>query len=485
MKLDFGLQLSQRQGITLTAQVQQAIKLLHMTNLEIGEYVAEQFMENPFIESATFSEKNLEKLTKKSSDADVDLKMADKPYANDAGSTKLSNENQFETGESYIPRSTVSKAIPDFDLTTLVVSEKASLYAHVNEFIKTLRLPAFEELIAVKLMEALEPTGWIGEDWKQIASTLQCEGEKVEHVLSKLQEIEPAGLFARSLKECLKLQAQSRDCQSEKLDLLLENLHLMGSGKFDLLKRRCGFSDGEMVELFKIIKSFDPKPGLQFETSDTPIREPDLKVSKTDAGWIVELNNSTLPSVVVSKDLSNKFKSRVQSSDEKNFIQEKLNEARWLTSAIAKRNETMLKVGTAIIERQKGFLERGAEHIEPMVLNDIAEAVGMHESTISRVTTGSLIQTPRGTLELKAFFSVGIKQEGERESASASSIRHHVKKLICNEEPDSPLSDDLIVEMLNEKGIQVARRTVAKYRKMEKIPSSFARKRRNVLSGVA
>ena len=166
------------------------------------------------------------------------------------------------------------------------------------------------------------------------------------------------------------------------------------------------------------------------------------------------------------------------------FIKDKVSEAKWLAKAIEKRNETMLKVGSEIIKRQTSFLEKGAQYIQPMVLKDIADAVGMHESTISRVTTGSLIQTPRGTMELKAFFSVGIQQGGESESASATSIKYKIKKLVEQEDPSSPISDDLIVSTLAKDGVSVARRTVAKYRKMENIPSSFARKRRNVLSGV-
>jgi len=173
----------------------------------------------------------------------------------------------------------------------------------------------------------------------------------------------------------------------------------------------------------------------------------------------------------------------VTEKSEREFIREKITEAKWLQNAINKRNETMLKVGSEIIKRQTAFLEKGAEYLQPMILNDIAEAVGMHESTISRVTTGSLIQTPRGTLELKSFFSVGVKQSNGSDPTSAASIRHRIRKLVENENPKTPISDELLVETLAKDGIEVARRTIAKYRKLENIPSSFARKRRSVLSG--
>jgi RNA polymerase sigma-54 factor len=258
---------------------------------------------------------------------------------------------------------------------------------------------------------------------------------------------------------------------------------LIANGKFDLLKRRSGCSDIEISKAFKIIKSFDPKPGQKFEYLDAPIREPDLNVRESDDGWVVELNNSTLPDVKIEKEYAKNLRTQVKEKQEKEFIQEKISEAKWLTKAIEKRNDTMIKVGSEIVKRQKLFLEKGTQYIKPMVLKDIAEAVGMHESTISRVTTGSLIQTPQGTLELKAFFSVGLQQDNDEGATSATSIKFKIKKLIEAEKPSNPVSDDAIVEILSKEGIALARRTVAKYRKMENIPSSFARKRRNVIAG--
>jgi RNA polymerase sigma-54 factor len=264
---------------------------------------------------------------------------------------------------------------------------------------------------------------------------------------------------------------------------VLENLHLIGSGKFDLLRQRSGCSVDKLSSIFKKIKSFDPKPGLQFDGGDTVIREPDLHVKETEDGWTVELNNSTLPNVQISTEYAKKATQQVTEKSEREFIREKITEAKWLQNAINKRNETMLKVGAEIIKRQTSFLERGPQFIQPMILNDIAEAVGMHESTISRVTTGSLIQTPRGTLELKAFFSVGIESANGSDTTSAASIKFLVKKLIDQENPKSPISDDAIVEILSNDGVNIARRTVAKYRKLLNIPSSFSRRRRNIIEG--
>ena len=484
MKLDFNLQVTQKQGIALTAQVQQAIKLLHMTNMEIQEYVDDQFQDNPFIETSGDFEEQKHSENTQSDRTDMDKSLEENPYNQSQNENKLAQENQFETGEGYIPKSTVAKADLDFDAISLVAEENKSLYAHCLGYINNLNLSPSENLIALRLLEELEPTGWISEDIRLIAQEMKCDVEALETVLFKLQEIEPAGLFSRSLKECLILQARDSEQYCQNLAVVLENLHLMATGKFDLLKRRSGCSDEEIAIIFRKIKSFDPKPGLKFESLGAPIREPDLQVTETEDGWNVDLNNSTLPEVKINKEYAQDVREKVRDKEQKEFIRDKVSEAKWLAKAIEKRNETMLKVGSEIIKRQTLFLEKGAQYIQPMVLKDVADAVGMHESTISRVTTGSLIQTPRGTMELKAFFSVGIQQSGDSESASATSIKYKIKKLVDQEDPNSPISDDLIVSTLAKDGVSVARRTVAKYRKMESIPSSFARKRRNVLSGV-
>ena len=483
MKLDFKLQITQKQGLTLTAQVQQAIKLLQMTNLEICEFVDEQFQDNPFVEEHAFSDTVAKTKPADSKNHEVDKTLEQTPYGNTENVNTVSKENQFETGEAYKPQSTVRKEASDFDAVTLIADNKKSLYAHCLEFCGNLALDPEEQIIAQKLIEELDVTGWITTEIDLIARELNSERETVQRVLSKLQEIEPAGLFARSLKECLTLQAVDKDILCGTMKSVLENLHLVGSGKFDLLRQRSGCSVDELSSIFKKIKSLDPKPGLQFDSSDAVIREPDLHVNETDEGWTVELNNSTLPNVQISKEYAKKVTQQVTEKSEREFIREKITEAKWLQNAINKRNETMLKVGSEIIKRQTAFLEKGAEYIQPMILNDIAEAVGMHESTISRVTTGSLIQTPRGTLELKSFFSVGVKQSNGNDPTSAASIRHRIRKLVENENPKTPISDELLVETLANDGIEVARRTIAKYRKLENIPSSFARKRRSVLSG--
>ena len=486
MKLDFSINMGQRQGLTLTAQVQQAIKLLQMTNLEVNEYIEENFAVNPFVElnDKIAREKNSSASDAKTETLSTAKTLEDTPFGTEKQKTKTEIENQFETGDSFKTKSTVSKEQSDFDPVQLLKSHDKSLYVHCGDYIESLGFTQQEQIVAYKFLEELEPTGWVDVTAKNVAIQTLVDLNVVEDVLYTLQMIEPAGLFARTLAECLKLQAKDKALLDEMLESILDNLHLLGSGKFDLLKRRCGCNDEELAEKLRVIKSFDPKPGLQFSSEAINIREPDLKITKKDDGWLVTLNKSTLPSVVIDKTYAKTVRKSKMDAEQKEFIKEKIAEANWLKNALQKRNDTMLRVGAEIAKRQTAFLERGPSYIQPMILRDVAEAVDMHESTISRVTTGSLMETPQGTLELKSFFSVSLQLNDDQSSQSSAAVKFKIRKLIDNEQPQSPISDDEIVETLKSSGINVARRTVAKYRKVQNIPASFMRKRQNTLSGM-
>ena len=486
MKLDFSINMGQRQGLTLTAQVQQAIKLLQMTNLEVNEYIEENFAVNPFVElnDKIAREKNSSASDARTETLSTAKTLEDTPFGTEKQKTKTEIENQFETGDSFKTKSTVSKEQSDFDPVQLLKSHDKSLYVHCGDYIESLGFTQQEQIVAYKFLEELEPTGWVDVTAKNVAIQTLVDLNVVEDVLDTLQMIEPAGLFARTLAECLKLQAKDKALLDEMLESILDNLHLLGSGKFDLLKRRCGCNDEELAEKLRVIKSFDPKPGLQFSSEAINIREPDLKITKKDDGWLVTLNKSTLPSVIIDKTYAKTVRKSKMDAEQKEFIKEKIAEANWLKNALQKRNDTMLRVGAEIAKRQTAFLEKGPSYIQPMILRDVAEAVDMHESTISRVTTGSLMETPQGTLELKSFFSVSLQLNDDQSSQSSAAVKFKIRKLIENEQPQSPISDDEIVETLKSSGINVARRTVAKYRKVQNIPASFMRKRQNTLSGM-
>ena len=486
MKLDFSIGIGQRQGLTLTAQVQQAIKLLQMTNLEVNEYIDENFAVNPFVEltDAISRDKISDTANTKSDASSTAQSLEEAPFGSEKQKTKTEIENQFETGDSFKTKSTVSKEQTDFDPIQLIKSHDKSLYVHCGDYIERLSLTLKERLVAYKFLEELEPTGWISTTVKDVGDQTLVDTHIVESVLETLQMIEPAGLFSRTLAECLKLQAEDAVLLDDTLESILDNLHLLGGGKFDLLKRRCGCSDEELSKKLKIIKSFNPKPGLQFSSETINIREPDLKITKNDDGWLVTLNKSTLPSVIIDKTYAKTVRKTKMDTEQKEFIKEKIAEANWLKNALQKRNDTMLRVGAEIAKRQTEFLEKGPNYLQPMILRDVAEAVELHESTISRVTTGSLMETPQGTLELKSFFSVGLQLNDDQSSQSSAAVKFRIKKLIETEKSQNPISDDEIVETLKAGGINVARRTVAKYRKVQNIPASFMRKRQSTLAGM-
>ena len=486
MKLDFSIGIGQRQGLTLTAQVQQAIKLFQMTNLEVNEYIDENFAVNPFVEltDAISRDKVSDTANTKSDASSTAQSLEEAPFGSEKQKTKTEIENQFETGDSFKTKSTVSKEQTDFDPIQLIKSHDKSLYVHCGDYIERLSLTLNERLVAYKFLEELEPTGWISTTVKDVGDQTLVDTHIVESVLETLQMIEPAGLFSRTLAECLKLQAEDAVLLDDTLESILDNLHLLGGGKFDLLKRRCGCSDEELSKKLKIIKSFNPKPGLQFSSETINIREPDLKITKNDDGWLVTLNKSTLPSVIIDKTYAKTVRKTKMDTEQKEFIKEKIAEANWLKNALQKRNDTMLRVGAEIAKRQTEFLEKGPNYLQPMILRDVAEAVELHESTISRVTTGSLMETPQGTLELKSFFSVGLQLNDDQSSQSSAAVKFRIKKLIETEKSQNPISDDEIVETLKAGGINVARRTVAKYRKVQNIPASFMRKRQSTLAGM-
>ena len=486
MKLDFSIGLGQRQGLALTVQVQQAIKLLQMTNLEVNEYIEENFSVNPFVEvEGQISHDKSSIASNVAAETGSTAKtLEETPFGAQTKKTKTEIENQFETGDSFKTKSTVSKEQTDFDPIQLIKSHNKSLFVHCGEYIESLTLSPQEYLVAYKFLEELEPTGWIGVTVNEVARQTSVETSIVARVLQTLQMIAPAGLFARTLAECLKLQTEDAGLLNATLNTILDNLHLLGSGKFDLLKRRCGLSNEEFVENLKIIKSLNPKPGLQFSSEEINIREPDLKITQNNNGWLVTLNKSTLPSVSIDKDYAKIVRKTKMDPEQKEFIREKIAEANWLKNALQKRNDTMLRVGTEIAKRQTEFLKKGPSYIQPMVLRDVAEAVEMHESTISRVTTGSLMETPQGTLELKSFFSVSLQLNDDQSCQSSAAVKFKIKKLIESEAPQNPISDDEIVETLKIEGVNVARRTVAKYRKVQSIPASFMRKRQSTLAGM-
>ena len=448
MQLFTAQSIGQRQSVVVTAQLQQAIQLLQMGNTDLQSFIESQAEENPFLEVGT-------RAVQPRSGRDLTL------------------PSQLRSGGD------------DWDrIGQLAADPGPSLYAHAAAEIARLPLSPAEALMAEAFLDALEPSGWLGQPLSAIADRLFVSEDEAEQLLVKLQRVEPAGLFARNLSECLALQAADRGLLTPAFSTLLANLPMLAQADLRGLCRACDVGMDDLKAMLRHLRSFNPKPGATFDATPIPQRAPDLIVTRGEGGWRVDLNRSTLPTVVVRSDEARRMTRREITANA--YVAERLSVARWLSRAVEHRNQTTLKVGAEVVRRQIDFLEHGPARMRPMVLREVAEAIGVHESTVSRVCSGILIATPQGTFPLKTFFSASLAnrdESGEAGSASASAVRHRIQKMIAAENPEEPLSDDHIARIIGqEDGVQLARRTVAKYREQLRIPSSVDRRRRAIVS---
>lgn len=471
MQLFASTKIKQRQGLAITVQLQQAIKLLHFNNIELASYIEEQAQENPFIELA------------QPKDAKPTIDSLS-PSQADKSDEKVTIDNQFETGESF--SSGTSKASKNFDdyadFGDTLRSAGPSLYEHASQFAHSNFTNSMDLRVALALCEELDPSGWLTIDLENIQKRVSVSDATMERVLQTMQSIEPTGLFARNLRECLILQLEDQELLEDDIQNVIENLDLLAKGNLEGLKRKFNIRDKRMKAILATIRSLDPKPGTQFYFDDKPITSPDLKIANKDDNWTVSLYSSNLPTIIVKKEFAQQAINKSLKSESKDFLKTYLSDANWLKRAIQQRNETTLKIGMSILKYQLSFFEKGPAFLQPLTLKTISEDVGVHESTVSRVTSNSLVETPFGVLPLKSFFSSKISSTDE--TKSGASIRHQITGMIKAENPTSPLSDEEIVEKFHALGIKIARRTVAKYRKMDGIASSFDRRKQAKLQGV-
>ncbi|AGI68557.1 RNA polymerase sigma-54 factor RpoN [Octadecabacter antarcticus 307] len=439
LNISISTNISQNQSLVFTPQLQQAIKLLLLNNIELSSYAESIAEENPFLE--------------------IDLPEVRMPASQ--GANVAQKNSEFDP-ISLLP----DKAGESFG---------ARLFAQVDDTLKD----QAERAIGYALASHLDPTGWLTTPLSLLAQNLNVEEKYVAAVLSKLQRAEPTGLFARDLSECLSLQIPTTDLDHTSMGIIIANLALLERGLLNEMRRKVGCSADELRYFLRRLRGLNPKPGLALSEGDqAPIRAPDLLTAKGPNGeWFVKLNGSTLPIIKVDEAAGQRVRKFLKLEIDQIYVRENLGNARWLKRAIAQRNETSIKVAAEIVRIQLPFLEHGIKHMRPLKLKTIAEAVGLHESTISRVTSALMIQTPQGTLPLKTFFSNAIELNGSDEGASARMVREKVRTLIGQEVPIKPLSDEFIMQKLNSEGLSIARRTIAKYRKLDKIPSSCQRRR--------
>lgn len=445
MQLFTAQSLGQRQSMVVTAQLQQAIQLLQMGNTDLAAFIEGQAEENPFL--------------------------------------ALGRVHRSPRDLALPSQARGGGADDDWDrIGTLAADPGPSLYTHAAAGIGRLGLDGHQMIIAGLFMDALEPSGWISQSVADIAARAMMPEDEVAAVLERLQTIEPAGLFARNLAECLRLQAAEQGLLTPAFEALLANLPMLAAADLRGLTRVCGVDMDTLKAMLKKLRSLNPKPGADFGADRSPQRPPDLIVTRGPDGWRVDLNRSTLPTVKVLDDKASRLGTNTRCDKAGAYVNERLSVARWLSRAVEHRNQTTLNVGAEIVRRQADFLEWGASRLRPMILREVADAIGVHESTVSRVCSGLMIATPQGTFPLKTFFSAALTSR-DGEAGSASAVRHRIQKLVAAEDPNDPLSDDAIARMVEQSdGVQLARRTVAKYRDQLRIPSSVERRRRAAIS---
>ncbi len=471
------LQLKLSQQLTMTPQLQQAIRLLQLPVMELQTQIQTALDENLMLEveepEASADETPAEAASADSdepeemSDVDVEPEVAVAAEADWADTQK--------TGPSEAPKSSDPR-------TTIEYADRSeeTLRDHLLWQLELENLDARTTAIGQAIIDAINDDGYLTDDLDTIRATLAPDVlvsvEDIEHVLVKLvQQFDPAGIGARSVSECLQLQLGQLAADTPGVDLAkriaAEHLSLVAEHQYGVLKRLLRTSDGELEAAIALVRACQPRPGANVFTAPPEYVVPDVFVRRHEGQWVVELNNSMSPQLRVNQ----LYAGSLGRGEEYDALKAQLQEARWLIRSLEIRNETLLKVALTIVQRQTEFLEQGEEHMRPMVLRDVAEAIEMHESTVSRVTTNKYMHTPRGVFEFRYFFSSHVA--GEEGDQSSTAVRAKIRKLVSAEDPEKPLSDSQIAQMLSEGGVTVARRTVAKYREAMKIPSSSDRKR--------
>lgn len=490
------IQLRLGQNLTMTPQLQQAIRLLQLSSLELTSEIQEALESNPMLEVAEgesddgqSSSQNENTPDKEKPSAQEDIAAADTDKA--MQQSEIPDELPVDTAwdDIYEPstyQSSSSGGGSDFSQREFEINsdDEEDLHDHLAWQVSMTTFSETDRLVATAIIDAVGEDGYLESSTEEIFEGLlaelpELEHDEVEAVLRQIQNFDPPGVASRDLGECMLMQlrqfAPDTPWREQAIQVVSEHLELLAGHDYSQLMRRMKLNEEDMQQVVTLIRSLNPRPGSHLSSQRTEYIVPDVYVSKHKGVWRVELNPDVAPKLRIN-DLYAGMIRRADNSQDNNFLKDNLQEARWLLKSLQSRNETLLKVATCIVEHQRGFLEHGEEAMKALVLHDVAEAVEMHESTISRVTTRKYMHTPRGIFELKYFFSSHVSTASGGE-CSSTAIRALIKKLIASEELKKPLSDNKIASILEQQGINVARRTVAKYREAMSIPPSNERKR--------
>lgn len=497
MALSARLEFRQSQQLVMTPQLQQAIRLLQFSNLELNAFVDAEIEHNPLLERAeSDSEPGApgEGSEPPAVEADDWLAPGDR---NDEATASLDAEL-----ECVFPDATPADLGPDLagtawaslsqrnsvgdgDLEAFAASE-TSLKEHLLGQLPLGFADPGDRLIGQFLIDMVDEAGYLAGEFADVAEKLGTSEERVEAVLAKLQTFDPPGVFARNLAECLALQLKEQNRYDPQIALLIDNLALLATHNLVALRKVVGVDMDELKEMIAEIKRLNPKPGLLFGSVHVQPVVPDVIVRPAnDGSWHVELNSETLPRLLVNRTYYARVSRSAQAVGDKSYLLNCFQSANWLVKSLDQRARTILRVAEEIVRQQDGFFSYGVQHLRPLNLKTVAEAISMHESTISRVTSNKYMATPRGIFELKYFFTSAISAAGEGDAFSSEAVRHRIRQMIDAESSETVLSDDMIVDRLKADGIDIARRTVAKYREAMRIPSSVQRRREKRLSTAA
>ena len=496
MALSPRLEFRQAQSLTLTPQLMQSIRLLQLSHLELNDFVEAELLRNPLLEREDGGEPAAgDGETPDAPEPSVQLsayedtvtradRIQDASSIADGYDTAVENVFPDQPAQDLLlPQSRLDRdgALGEGGASDLdqYVADRPLLSDHLMQQANLLLRTKGDRLIARYLIDGLNEAGYLGVELQAVADQLGADLADVEAVLGALQGCDPVGVFARSVAECLAIQLRDRDRLDPMMAALLEHLDLLANHDLTTLMRRVGCDREDLADMLAELRTLDPKPGRAFDSAPVETVVPDVFVRQgPDGGWQVELNTEVLPRVLVNRVYYASVTSKTRDGAEKSFLSDCLATANWLTKSLDQRAQTMIKVAAEIVRQQDGFLTHGIAHLKPMTLRNVAEIIDMHESTVSRVTTNKYMATPRGLFEMKYFFTTAIAASDGGDQHSAEAVRHRIRQLIDAEAVSDILSDDTIAEMLKkEQGIEVARRTVAKYREAMNIPSSVIRRR--------
>ncbi|HVJ00444.1 MAG TPA: RNA polymerase factor sigma-54 [Sphingomonas sp.] len=498
MSLAPRLDLRQTQSLVMTPQLQQAIRLLALSNLEIEGFIAEEIEKNPLLDAGGGDDEGpsdpepapIERDEPASADellaaggatgeAALDVDFATESFHHDSPADSVGGLDGA-LGMGGAASGAAPEDGPDLD----AFAERAeSLADHLLAQAGTV-FSGRDAVIARHLIDQIDETGYLAVPLLDVANRLGVALAEVEAVLAGIQTFDPTGVGARDLAECLALQAKEADRYDPCMAALIDHLDLVARGELTRLKRICGVDDEDMADMIRELRGYDPKPGLRFGGEATRAVVPDLFVARRPTGWAIEINSATLPRVLVNRSYYAELSSGPQDKASKAWLSDCLASANWLIKALDQRQRTIIKVATEIVKQQEAFFLKGVAYLKPMTLRQVADAIEMHESTVSRVTSNKYLSCARGLFELKYFFTSAIQAADGGDAVSAEAVKSAIRTLIAAEDSKKILSDDTLVDLLNAKGFDIARRTVAKYREAMGIGSSVQRRRQKALEGV-